>query len=95
MPKTDGSFKKGHKGLKPKGAVNRTTKEAREFFTMVVQGQFDNIESAMKELHDKDKAKYIDSLTKLIQYVLPKKTDITTDDKPIQQLPKIVIKHGT
>jgi len=91
-------FKKGKSGNKdgrPKGSSNRTTKEAREFFTKVVQGQFDNIEGAMQELYEKDKARYIDSLTKLVQYVLPKKTDITTDDKPIQQLPKIVIKHGS
>ena len=88
---------KGHTkvGGRKKGVTNRTTKEAREFFTKVVQGQFDNIEGAMQELYEKDKARYIDALTKLVQYVLPKKTDITTDDKPIQQLPKIVIKHGS
>jgi len=91
-------FKKGKSGNedgRKKGTPNRTTKEARDFFIKVVQGQFDNIEGAMQELYEKDKARYIDALTKLVQYVLPKKTDITTDDKPIQQLPKIIIKHGS
>ena len=85
---------KGHTkvGGRKKGVTNRTTKEARDFFTKVVQGQFDNIEGAMQELYEKDKARYIDSLTKLVQYVLPKKTDITTDGKEFPKLPDIIIK---
>ena len=51
----------------------------------------DNIEDALNKLKSKDAARYLDSCAKLFTYVLPKKTDITTDDKPIA-LPDIVIK---
>ena len=49
MPKTTGSFKKGHKGLKPKGAVNRTTKEAKELLEMIMN-QLDNTNDALTAL---------------------------------------------
>ena len=94
MPKTSGSFKKGHRGVKPKGAVNRTTKEAKEFLEFIMFGQMDNMNDALTTLYEKDPSRYLDACSKLFTYVLPKKTDITTDDKPIMQLPDIVIKTG-
>lgn len=79
--------KKGtHKtGGRQKGTLNRTTKEAQEFLQKILYGQFDNIQVALETLNKDDKAKYIDSLNKLMQYVLPKKTDVTTGDEPIRQ----------
>lgn len=94
MPKTAGSFKKGHKGFKPKGAVNRTTKEAKEFLEMMMFGQLDNMNDALNTLYEKDQRNYLDACSKLFTYVLPKKTDITSDDKPISLIPQIVIKNG-
>lgn len=91
MAKTSTSFKKGQGG-KPKGAKNRTTKEAKEFLEFVMFGQLENINSALITLHKKDPAKYLDACSKLFTYVLPKKTDVTSDDKPIvQQLPNVII----
>lgn len=92
MAKTSTTFKKGQGG-KPKGAVNRTTKEAKEFLEYVMYGQLDNMNTALNNLYKKDPARYLDACSKLFTYVLPKKTDITSDDKPLAtQLPAIIIK---
>ncbi len=77
--------KTGNPNGRPKGTPNRTTKEAKEFLELIMFGQLDNINSALKTLHKKDPAKYLDACSKLFTYVLPKKTDITSDDKPIQE----------
>ena len=75
---------KGKKtGGRQKGTPNRTTKEAREFLESIVFGHFDSIDEVLKNMKDEDKAKYIDALNKLLQYILPKKTDITTGDEPL------------
>ena len=89
------TFIKGQSGNskgKPKGLQNRTTKEAKETLQQILLGQIDNIAAALNELKGKDSARYLDSCSKLFTYVLPKKTDITTDDKPIVNLPDITIK---
>jgi hypothetical protein len=91
MAKTKTSFKKGEGG-KPKGAKNRTTKEAKEFLEYIMFGQMENMNQALETLYKKDVARYLDACSKLFTYVLPKKTDVTSDDKPlIPQLPKITI----
>lgn len=90
--KTSGSFKKGEAKGKPKGALNRTTKQAKELLEKILYGQLDNV-NAMFELLKKDPQKYIDAYSKMFGYVMPKKTDVTSDDKPlIPSLPEIMIK---
>jgi hypothetical protein len=89
MARSSGTWKKGQGG-KPKGALNRTTKEAHEFFILIMNRQMDRIESALANIEDDEK--YLNSLSKLFQYYLPRKTDITSDDKPLQQMPTVVIK---
>ena len=93
MAKTRTSFKKGEARGKPKGAINRTTKEAKEFLEFIMFGQMDNMNDALSTLYNKDPSRYLDACSKLFTYVLPKKTDITSDDKPIQvPIPNITIK---
>lgn len=65
------------KGKKP-GTQNRTTKEAKELLEQILLGQLDNIEAAFNLLQ-KDPGKYLDACSKLFTYVLPKKTDVTSD----------------
>ena len=78
-------FEKGKKktGGRKKGIENRTTKEAKNILEQVLLGQVDNIKSALEKIKTKDPAKYLDACSKLFTYVLPKKTDITSGDKPI------------
>ena len=85
-------FKKGQKkvGGRKRGVTNRTTKQARELLEQVLLGQVDNIEAALNNIEDD--SKYLDACSKLFAYVLPKKTDITSDGKEIPQLPIIQIK---
>jgi hypothetical protein len=91
--KTKGSFKKGDgRSRKPKGAVNRTTKEAKEFLEQVMFGQLENMNAALNTLYGKDQARYLDACSKLFTYVLPKQTDVTSDGKAIiPQMPTVII----
>lgn len=77
-------------GGRQPGSVNRTTKEARELLEGILYGQIDNINAAMEELRA-EPAKYIDACSKMFTYVLPKKTDITSDDKPIKTVLNVTV----
>lgn len=91
MARSGGTWKKGQGG-KPKGALNRTTKQAKEILEQVMFGQIENISNALNSLYKKDQARYLDACSKLFTYVLPKKTDVTSDDKPIiPKLPDVII----
>lgn len=72
-------------GGRKKGTPNHTTTEARELLQSILFGHFDGIGDVLDEMKDEDKAKYVDALNKMLQYVLPKKTDVTTGDEPIRQ----------
>ena len=66
------AFKKGQSGNpsgKPKGAINKTTKEIRETITHIVSNNIDTIQNDLDELSPKDRIKI---LVDLIQYVMPK-----------------------
>jgi hypothetical protein len=77
---------------KPKGALNRTTKESKELLEQVLLGQVDNINSALIKVLKDDPAKYLDACSKLFNYVLPKRTDVTSGEKEIPtSLPVIII----
>ena len=49
----------------------------------VLFGEMRNIKAALNEIRKNDKAKYIDCLSKLLNYSLPKKTDLTSHDEPL------------
>jgi hypothetical protein len=66
------AFKKGQSGNpsgKPKGAINKTTKEIRETITHIVSNNIDTIQKDLDELSPKDRVKV---LVDLIQYITPK-----------------------
>ena len=90
MAKSSTTWKKGEGG-KPKGALNRTTKDAQRLFIEIMDGQMDRVREALANIDDDER--YINSLAKLLQYYLPRKTDITSGDEKIQiKLPDIIIK---
>jgi len=74
MAKTRTSFKKGEGGRKP-GVPNRTTKEAKEFLQQILYAEFDNIQNSLKNAREESDSKYIDLLSKLLQFVLPKQAE--------------------
>jgi len=73
-----GRFAPGNKG-KPKGAVNRTTKDLKEFITNFLNDKAFEIPLIWNTLDDKDKATLFIHLSKL---VMPKQTD-DVSTKPI------------
>jgi hypothetical protein len=70
-------------GGRNKGVPNKTTKEARELLESILFGQLEDIKKAFASLKS-EPSKYIDAYSKMFGYVLPKKTDVTSDDKPLQ-----------
>jgi hypothetical protein len=71
------SFKEGNRG-KPKGAVNKTTREAKQLFVEIMEGEVDNIKNSLEELRKKDKGRYLEVLSKFFPYFIPKKVEIDT-----------------
>jgi hypothetical protein len=66
------AFKKGQSGNpsgKPKGTINKTTKEIRETITRIVSNNIETIQKDLDELSPKDR---LILLIDLIQYVTPK-----------------------
>jgi len=88
--------KKGHikSGGRGPGTLNRTTKEAKERLEQILLGEVDNIKSALLDVKKKDPARYLDACAKLFTYVLPKKTDITSDGNSIEPVNITFIRHG-
>jgi len=70
-------------GGRTKGTPNKTTEKAKELFNAIMSRQIDKMEVALDEIYEDSKTRYIDSITKLAQYFLPKKTDITSDGESL------------
>jgi len=88
-----GKFQKGNSG-KPKGALGKTTKEARELYLKVIEGEGDYIKEALSKLREEDTFKYLQVVSKFTQYVLPKLKEVTVieDNKQIFEPVTINIK---
>lgn len=72
MAKPKGSPKTGGRTA---GTPNRTTKEAKDFLKQILYAEFDNIQASLKKAREESDSKYIDLLTKLLQFVLPKQVE--------------------
>lgn len=72
MAKAKGSPKTGGRSA---GTPNRTTKEAKDFLKQILYAEFDNIQDSLKNARTESDSKYIDLLTKLLQFVLPKQIE--------------------
>ena len=97
MPKTRGSFKKGEGGRR-KGVPNRTTKEARELLEKILFGQIDNINESLNNIRESSEDRYLDAMAKLFRYVLPQKTDVTSEgERLFPKMPTVIIqtKNGS
>ena len=76
----DGTLKKGVV-LNPKGrgqgTPNRTTAELKAAIKLFVDAELENVQDLLSELTPKER---LDVLCKLIPYVLPKQTELVTDN---------------
>jgi hypothetical protein len=78
MARGPGKGKTNNPKGRTKGSPNRTTKEAKELLDNILFGRIDSINETLDKLEAKDPAKYIEAVTRLLVYVLPKKSDLTT-----------------
>lgn len=92
-------FKKGESGNpagRTPGALNITTNQARKILNEILFAEIPNIRESLKNIRLNDEMKYLDILSKLLVYSLPKKTDLTSDDMPLQPITGMrIIKDDT
>ena len=81
------AFKKGieKQGGRLKGTPNKTTKEMKELINSVVSGHLEQVDAVLNEIREKDQDKYLSLLFRFMEFVVAKKTDVTSDDEPIKQ----------
>lgn len=82
-----GKFEKGHKGAKPKGAVNKTTAKARELIFAAIDEQSVDFNKVMGTLKEDEPKEWAKIMVKLMDFVLPKKIDVTTDGDKVTNIP--------
>jgi len=72
----------------PKGRVpgvpNKTTVEMKEIINSIVSGQIVKVNGTLDALRESDPDKYLNLLLKLMEFVMPKKRDVTSDDEPLR-----------
>lgn len=78
-------FEKGQSGNpngRPKGAENKVTKESRELFKAIMDGEVPHIEEALGLLRENSPEKYLKALASLFPYFMPKKleADVTLNE---------------
>jgi hypothetical protein len=83
--------KSGNPDGKVPGTLSHTTKEAKAFLNNIVFDELENIKESLHEIRTKDHARYLDCVAKLLAFVIPRKTDLTSDDKPVQPITGIQI----
>ena len=74
------AFKKGMQkiGGKQKGTPNKTTKEIREAFQLLIENNLDNMTQWVKSIANEDPAKAMNLLIQLAEYNIPKLARIET-----------------
>jgi len=65
----------GNPNGRPKGAENKVTKESRELFKAIMDGEVPNIEEALGLLRENSPEKYLKALASLFPYFMPKKLE--------------------
>lgn len=70
-------------GGRAAGTPNKTTKEFRELFVAIMNGQIEYIAEALEAVRLESPTKYLDALSKLFQYTMPKQLDVKTDGEKI------------
>lgn len=78
MERDKGKFVKGSAPGKPKGAQNKTTKEARQLFISIMEGQVNHVNESLEKIRKDDPKDYLDTLSKFFPYFIPKKVEIDT-----------------
>ena len=75
----------GNPNGRPAGIPNKSTRVSKEMINDIVSGQMEHIGPTLNEVRVKDPDKYLNLLLKLMEFVVAKKRDVTSDDQPMQQ----------
>lgn len=78
-----GQFEKGHKGLKPKGAVNKLTATVKEVFTNVFTELQEDSEVNLANWGKKNPTEFY----KLCARLIPAAVDVTTKGESLNDVP--------
>jgi 23S rRNA C2498 (ribose-2'-O)-methylase RlmM len=63
---------------RPKGAVNKTTAEAKALLQIIVNNELETIQQRLEQLDNKER---IDAVIKLLPYIVPRQTEIAVETK--------------
>ena len=72
----NGKLKKGtvlNPNGRPKGAVNRTTKELRQIVKNYIENELETVDDLLEKLTPKER---LDILCKMLPYVMPKQLEV-------------------
>lgn len=75
-------FEKGKSGNpngKPKGSANKVTLKAKELILQAIDNQSVAFDEVMGDLKTKEPREWAKIMVKLMDFVLPKKIDVTSD----------------
>jgi len=68
-------YKKGHSGNpegRPKGKKNKTTREIKEAFQLLIESNIHNFENWLNSIADENPVKAMEIIIKLTEYIVPK-----------------------
>jgi len=82
MAKSSTSFKKGEAKGRPKGVENKTTRDIKEAYRMLIEDNIPNLNKWLAKIAEKNPEKAISILADLSEYVIPKlaRTELTAKD---------------
>ena len=67
-----------------KGSLNKVTQDTKKVLKTVLEGQIDRIELALDDVYERNTVTYLQIITKLLPYLLPK----AKEDNSIENSPK-------
>ncbi len=73
-----------------KGKPNETTKKAKELILDAIDSQSEHFNSTMAKVREKNPAEWAKIMVKLMDFVLPKKLDLTNNGEPFQA-PNVIL----
>ena len=70
-------FEKGNKHSKgrQKGSKNKVSREARELFLQIMEGEVSNIKESLAILRENDDKDYLKALSSFMPYFMPKQVE--------------------
>jgi hypothetical protein len=86
MAKPKGSIKEGGR---TKGVPNKTTAKAKELILQAIDTQSVAFNEVMGTLKEDEPREWAKIMVKLMDFVLPKKIDVTTDGDKVNNIPVV------